>query len=300
MVVRLHDHRVFCPQGDRYFPHFHAACERPMGTGCIVNAIVRGCAAGLSTRTVRLLRAREELRDAIMMADAIVVSSQFMARICVENGIDAKRIAVIPPPWSVDSAAFPHLALPKERRILFSGRLVPNKGLASLINAVGKIAAEHRPEIDVAGSPTQEVPRLVALARRKNVTLNVLGWLEGAQMNEAIDRARMVAVPSLSPEPFGLTGIEAFVRGRPVVAYASGGITEWIGRGGIAVPPGDEDKLAAAIEEVIDDSRWPLFARLAHRRAADYTTAKHVEKLLNVCGAEKPATSEFARPSGYA
>ena len=283
MVVRLHDHRMFCPQGDRYFPHFHAACERPMGNGCIVNAVARGCAAGLSTKTIRLLRAREALRDAIMMADAVVVSSQFMARTCVENGIDAERIAVIPPPWSPESAAFPHLSLPKERRILFSGRLVPNKGLASLINAVSKITPELRPQIDVAGSPTREVPRLVALARRNRVSLNILGWLEGDQMNDAIDRARAVAVPSLSPEPFGLTGIEAFVRGRPVVAYASGGINEWLGRGGIAVPPGDENKLAAAIVEILDDSHWPLFARHAHRQAASYTASNHAAQLLEVC-----------------
>jgi glycosyltransferase involved in cell wall biosynthesis len=235
-----------------------------------------------------------------MMADAVVVSSDFMARMCADNGIDSKRIAVIPPPWRPDSAASPHLALPKDRRILFSGRLVPNKGLASLINAVSKIAAERRPEIDVAGSPTREVPRLVALARRKNVTLNVLGWLEGSQMNEAIDRARVIAVPSLSPEPFGLTGIEAFARGRPVVAYASGGITEWIGRGGITVPPGNEIKLAAAIEDILEDSRWPLFARLAHREAANYTVAKHVSRLLETCGVSMIRENELALPSEYA
>ncbi len=300
MVVRVHDHRMFCPQGDRYFPHFQAPCDRPMGNVCLANAVARGCAAGLSMKTVRLLRAREALRDAIMMADAVVVSSHYMARICIENGIDPNRVAIIPPPWRAGSAASPHLALPKERRVLFSGRLVPNKGLGSLINAVSNIPAERRPQIDVAGTPTREVPRLVALARRKNVTLNVLGWLDGAQMSEAIDRARVIAVPSLSPEPFGLTGIEAFVRGRPVVAYASGGINEWIGRGGIIVPPGDEIKLAAAIDDVLEDSRWPLFARLAHRQAANYTVAKHVSRLLEVCGVSGVRDNELTLPSEYA
>ena len=66
-------------------------------------------------------------------------------------------------------------------------------------------------------------------------------------MRAAYDAATLVAMPSLWGEPFGLVGIEAFARGRPVVAYDAGAISEWLcasSGGGRVVPLGDEQALA--------------------------------------------------------
>jgi len=80
-----------------------------------------------------------------------------------------------------------------------------------------------------------------------------------------------------------MVGIEAQARGRPAVAYAVGGITEWIAGAGIAVPRGDEHALAEAIVEVLDDTRWHEYAVVARGRASAYLPSAHVAKLLEVC-----------------
>lgn len=55
----------------------------------------------------------------------------------------------------------------------------------------------------------------------------------------------VMVVPSTQPEPFGLVSIEAFARGRPVIASDHGGSCEIVAPGtGWLVPPGDIDALA--------------------------------------------------------
>jgi len=283
VIARIHDHRMFCPTGDRVYPQFRAICSQRMGTACLVNAVAHGCVAGVHPATVRRLRAREELRDAVREFDVITVGSEFMARSCANNGIDPQRIAVIPPPIDPRGLEPVSAPLPAERRILFAGRIVPDKGLRSLVRALAKIPAPLRPALDVAGTPNAESAAAVALADRLGVAITMLGRLSVAQMNAALDRVRAVAVPSLWPEPFGMVGIEAQARGRPAVAYAAGGIPEWVGNAGIAVPVGDEKALAAAIGQVIDDECWHAFAVAAREQAMTYTPETYVAKLLPLC-----------------
>lgn len=279
MVVRLHDHRAFCPNGDRRYPQFPANCERAMGAACAVSAATHGCVAGPRPSTFRRIAERSAVRDAVRDADAVVVSSEFMARMCRTNGVDPRRTVVNPPPLARDAYAVEPVARPVRRRLLFAGRVVPQKGLVSLVRALASLDAPMRPLLAVAGEPTPEAERAVALAAGLGVEYRALGRLDAAQMRAAIDESCAVAVPSLWAEPFGLLGIEAQARGRPAVAYAVGGIPEWIGAAGIAVTVGDERALALAVAAVFDDARWDGFAREASRSARAYHPDHHIARL---------------------
>jgi glycosyltransferase involved in cell wall biosynthesis len=282
LIVRVHDHRLFCPQGNRQYPHFPTLCTKPMSAGtCVANALLRGCGPGLSARTVRLVRARETLRKIVVQADHVVVSSRFMAGLCGINGVAAERIRTLPPPFSGEpvTVAAPR---PERDRILFAGRLVRDKGLASLIRAIARIAPERRPQLAAAGAATEESSDVPALAARLGVELTMLGKLASSELNAAIDASTLVAVPSLWPEPFGLMGIEAQARGRPVVAYDVGGISEWMGDAGILVPREDEPALAAAMETVSDSARWPAYSAAALRQARAYAARDHVDALIRL------------------
>ena len=281
-IAHLHDHRAFCPQGDRVYPQFRALCERPMGVACIVNSVLHGCADGPRPGTLRRLREREVLREALRALDAINVGSRFMARLCAKNGIERGRINAIAP--AVDPAALesPPAPMPRERRVLFAARLVRDKGFDSLVRAVARIAVFQRPALDVCGAPTPESEATLALARRLGVVVNLHGRQSRAALMQLMDAAAVVAVPSLWPEPFGMMGIEAYARGRPVVAYAVGGIPEWVESGGVAVPPGDEAEFARALVRVLDPGRWEQFATEARRLAQRYTPEVYVGRLLPV------------------
>jgi len=266
-VVHVRDHRVFCPNGDRLFPSFSRPCAAPMGGACLVNSVLHGCVCGPRSRTVQRLHARERTAAATRRHDAFIVSSQFMATLLERNGIAGEKVHVLEPAIADGSIVDRIAPPPAVPRLLYAGRIVPPKGLRSLVRALSRIAPELRPELRVAGQPTPELDACVELARSADVRIKPLGWCDGHALLQAIDSVHAVVIPSLWPEPYGLLGIEAQARGRPAVAYAVGGIPEWIGDAGVCAPRGDEAALARAILAVTDPSRWPAYSAAARTRA---------------------------------
>jgi glycosyltransferase involved in cell wall biosynthesis len=80
------------------------------------------------------------------------------------------------------------------------------------------------------------------------------GWVEDADKAALVERAAVLAYPSLY-EGFGFPPLEAMRAGVPVVATRTGSVPEVVGDGALLVEPGDRDGLAAALERVlVDDS----------------------------------------------
>jgi glycosyltransferase involved in cell wall biosynthesis len=98
-------------------------------------------------------------------------------------------------------------------------------------------------------------------------SVSVVG--EVADSATAYEEADVVVVPSDQPEPFGLIAIEAFARGRPVIASAAGGLLEIVtpGENGWFFPPKDVVALAEVLSSL---TRADVeAAAVAARRAFD-------------------------------
>lgn len=277
-VYHVHDHRPFCPNGDRLYPQGGGICAVPMGTvACGWHSLRHGCAYGPRARTFGLIAIREAVAHQVARADATIALSRYVAELCVANGVAASRTHVVPPPLA--DAAFLTGApeRPREDCVLFAGRVMPSKGGRCLVGALSRIASHRRPLLLIAGDGP-DLPAVLDDARRRSVRTELLGVV--ADMNGAYDRATLVAVPSLWGEPFGLVGIEAFARGRPVVAYDSGAIPEWLSRGGGAiVARGDEAALADAIERTCRADVWAAASARSLEAAAMYRLDAHVGAL---------------------
>jgi glycosyltransferase involved in cell wall biosynthesis len=283
-VVRIHDHRMFCPHGDRMFPQFSGICSHPMGTRCAVNAFVRGCMHGAHPASLTRLNDRLAMRDEIVRADAVLVSTTHMRDTVANNGVAGDRIAITPPPLPDDAFCAEPAPMPERATILFAGRLTPQKGLRSLIRALGLIQGSRRPRLIVAGRGEDEEQRARSLAIALGVEVEWAGWLAPAALRAALDRSTAIAVPSLWPEPFGLVGSEAQARGRPAVAYDVGGIGEWIADAGITVPRENERALARAMLTIAEPNAWPALSRRARMRAERYRLETHLAALTPVLG----------------
>jgi glycosyltransferase involved in cell wall biosynthesis len=283
-LVRLHDHRAFCPTGDRVYPQFETPCSAPMGAACRGAAVVRGCVHGPRPSSYRAISAREAVRDRIRNADGVLVSSEHMRAICLANGIAPDRVAITPPPLPDAAFALTPTRQPRRHALVFAARLTPRKGLRSLLGALARLAPHERPRLIVAGEGEDEERGARAVAARDGVDVEWRGRLTSAALRGAIDEADAVALPSLWPEPFGLVGIEAQARGRPAVAYRVGAIGEWIGGAGIAVNRGDENALASAIRTVLEERTWNQFSSAALARAQTYRLDAHADRLLGILG----------------
>jgi D-inositol-3-phosphate glycosyltransferase len=165
-------------------------------------------------------------------------------------------------------------------RVLTVSRLVPRKGVDTVIAALGRLP--HDVELVVAGGPSAdrldddpEVRRLRALAARTGVADRVtfLGAVAHDALPGLYRGADAVACVPVY-EPFGLVPLEAMACGRPVVAAAVGGLADTVVDGvtGHHVPAGDPAAVAAALDALrAHPRRARAFGRAGRRRAvAEY------------------------------
>jgi glycosyltransferase involved in cell wall biosynthesis len=282
LVHSLHDFAFGCASGTKYF-RSGRVCTRAHGPGCFAGALVGGCQHRLDPRPF-MRRYREIDRDlpTLRAGDSVVVHSEFMRSVALANRLPAERIHVVPLPV-VRPAKPPEPVA--ERTIAFAGRVVPEKGLDLLLEALAT-SRDSWDRLLVAGDGW-DIDRCRRLADRRLIASKVefLGHVGATRVRRALGSARIVVVPSRWPEPFGLVGLEAMACARPVVASDTGGIPEWLddGRTGLLVPPGDIQALAAAIVSLLDDpGRATAMGLEGWRQVERFSPETHAQRLVGV------------------
>jgi glycosyltransferase involved in cell wall biosynthesis len=160
-------------------------------------------------------------------------------------------------------------ALPEEKIILFVGRLVYEKGIHVLINAVPKIIGKVNAKFIIVGSGYMK-EQLLNIVRSMGLEHKVLfqGFLDEATLLKLQMCADVSVVPSLF-EPFGIVALEAMAAKSPVVASDTGGLSEIIEHDvtGVKVYPNNPDSLAWGITKVLQDESYAKCLRdNAYRR----------------------------------
>jgi glycosyltransferase involved in cell wall biosynthesis len=195
---------------------------------------------------------------AYRVARALVVETEFEARL-VREFAPADRIRIVPPGIDLSAWASPQNDPPTPSSLpagylLFVGRVAPNKGLPTILDAVARLEPGRRPPIVLMGRNWGEQPRLEAQARALGISDGVrfLGHVSDPGEYRAIIRGASAMVLPSEYEAFGLVLLEAMVARTPIVATAVGGVPEVLehGRLGQLVPYGDPDALAVAVRAV--------------------------------------------------
>lgn len=155
------------------------------------------------------------------------------------------------------SEPVPYSMIPvsESRKLLFTGRIVPEKGIEVLIKSLALLRTKDV-QLSILGSGDKEyLSRLKELALSLGVS-NKIEW-KGFTDNvfPEIVRSEICVAPSLWKEPFGLTIIEFMSQGRAVVTTLNGAQKEIItdGKDGILVEPDSAEELAKAIDGLLDD-----------------------------------------------
>ena len=144
--------------------------------------------------------------------------------------------------------------LPERPRLAFVGALEAYKNIQGLA-AAWRLVAAQLPEASlvIVGSGSQRVV-VDALVADFAGRVEHHEWLEPEAVSEQLDASTALVLPSW-PEGLGRVIIEAFARGRAVVATDAGGIPDLVtdGAEGLLVPPADVDALASALIRVLAD-----------------------------------------------
>jgi glycosyltransferase involved in cell wall biosynthesis len=137
--------------------------------------------------------------------------------------------------------------------IAYVGRLGIEKGFEVLVDAL----LESGLTLKVAGSEKE----LKLLDRALPEFVECVGFLDHDSIGDFYRNARILVVPSLWHETFGLVVAEALSCGTPVIVSDYGALSEVAGRGGIVVPAGDTNALRQAILSLWENK--PLCKKMA-------------------------------------
>lgn len=192
-------------------------------------------------------------------ADHVIAVSEATRRIMMEvEGVPDPQISVVyngmEPLRPADPQAVRQLrdevGLGDAPAALMIGRLHEEKGHRYLFDALAQLNHHGlRLTVLLAGDGPQRAA-IEAEAGRVGVIdqLRFLG--RRPDIPELIALSSVVVLPSLA-ESFGFAALEAMSLAKPVVAFATGGLPEVIGDGGLLVPQGNSTELAEAIEAVL-------------------------------------------------
>jgi len=263
------------------------ACERTFGPACLALYFPRRC-GGLNPVTMATLYVTQSRRLSTLRSTAAVVTlSAHMRDELLRHGLPPERVHVVLPFVHSPVVSAPEPRVSDVSELLFLGRLETLKGVDRLIDALPLVARQlERPvrlTVGGDGADRQRLESQAARVVRAGVAIDFAGWLDATGRMAALSRADALVVPSLWPEPFGLVGLEAAAAGVPAVAFATGGIPEWLTdneSGCLARPEGGVEALAAAIVRCVADPA--IRARLAAgaiRSASRLTLDRHVTAL---------------------
>jgi glycogen(starch) synthase len=179
--------------------------------------------------------------------------------IAVSHAIAAKigpPIIVIPNPYDAsifrnDGDGF------RSRELIFVGRLVSDKGVDTLLEAVAVLCDQKlRPRLTIVGDG-QERSALEKMAEELKIATQVMftGSKSQSEVADLLRRHQVLVVPSLWEEPFGVVALEGIACGCVAIGSKAGGLPEAIGPCGVTFPNGDSTALADRITELLTDER---------------------------------------------
>jgi spore coat protein SA len=145
--------------------------------------------------------------------------------------------------------------------VLFAGRLVKDKGIHVLVDAMKLLAQQGvNLQLRIVGSSnfgdSRETDYINQLKANAPATVRFLPYRSGTAIGELFREADIFCSPSIWDEPFGLVNVEAFASGLPVVSTRGGGTSEiFADGGGILVERGSAEQLASALRQLTEDPK---------------------------------------------
>jgi glycosyltransferase involved in cell wall biosynthesis len=299
-VLFAHGYYGTCISGQKThrFPVIQT-CDRVFGAACLALFYPRRC-GGINPLTMAREYAQQAARNALLPRYAAVVTlSEHMSREFTRHRAAGGRVfptGFLRPDAGIVERPSRRLEsrVPSDPwRLVFVGRMDELKGGMHLIDALPKTQAAigHALELTFAG----DGPRRGEWERRArelasahpSLAVRFTGWLQKDDVIALLDRADILVVPSLWPEPYGLVGVEAARRGVPAVAFDNGGIREWLtdgvngclAPGGRPTPEGLAEALIRCLRSLGTSDALRLGALSGVKHADDN---RHVDGLVTI------------------
>ena len=175
---------------------------------------------------------------------------------------------------------------PNFNKILFFGRIEAYKGLSVLLDALDSLDALEWGTVKllIAGRGSDLNTQRERIAKKPHIEIDER-FIPVANVPSLFKQCAITVLPYLDATQSGVAAM-AFAFGRPVIASATGALSEVVqdGKTGLLVPPADADSLARAIRRLTTDHElWNTLAQGAERCAnGDLSWTNIAEKTTSV------------------
>lgn len=275
VVQTVHNYRMSCVAGS-FYRDGHA-CEDCLGRALPWPAVAHGCYRGSRVQSVPMALALAAHRGTWALVDRFLPLTTFVAEKLQAAGVPETRITVRP-----NAVPDPGPPEPGGRGFLFAARFDREKGVLLLLDAWERSGLGPSVPLVIAGDGelADEVRRRAA--RLEGVQLT--GPVTRSEVGRLMARAAVVVVPSLGYEAFPLTVVEAFSRGRPVLATRVGGLPRLVDDEVGWIADADPSSLAARLVEAAAADVAVHSAAARRRYERQYTPQVVLDQLVGVYG----------------
>ena len=285
----IHDPRLYCFNNWRIMRKNNGICPYPLGAKCVSE----GCL------WPDLLKFTYDGRCAIpryytyhlhRKVDKLIVESEAMRACVLQNGYGEEQLAYLPNftrtfDLSEVMKRSEELDRPEENSILFVGRASSEKGIMYLLDAAALLKIPFKLYLVTGGPAMSEVHDKI-----KELGLSDRGPVAGVQSYERTRdyyaMADVIVVPSVWIESFCLVGIEAMANAKPVVAFRTGGIPDWLvdGKTGYLAECRDVKDLANKITHMLKDKeKARAMGLMGYKRVQEkYTMDVYLPRLIDI------------------
>jgi glycosyltransferase involved in cell wall biosynthesis len=249
VIQAVYNYRFVCPSAELYTQG--AICERCVH-GNTLHAVVHRCyrdSYAQSAWYASIIGWHRLIDTFNKNIDCFMVPDEFLGKKLIQGGIRAEKIHTNPNPFFVQRVRPQAI---HNGTILFVGRLVRQKGVLTLIDAMKRTASGSRLVIVGQGELNamlrSEIDRF---AGESKITLLPPCW--GDEMDRLVAESAAVVIPSEWYDNLPLILCQANAAGKPVIASRIDGIPEYVreGENGFLFEPGRATQLADLIDRVL-------------------------------------------------
>ncbi len=288
LVRSMHEPRMFCPGQGKFWHKTETICNKPFGTHCLVRAYTQNCCNRQPRRLIKAYKNTSfEIREGSRLYYKVIAMSDFMKQEAILAGFPANKIEVNPYFTPEQNDVDSDMISPSgEKRLFFAGRLSRVKGVHFMLDAViPLLEQDDNLFLDIVGDgmDAQSYKNKVPATLKKQVVFH--GWKSPEQVAEIMAKSYLVLFPSIYPEAFGIVGIEAMMKAKPVVGFDVGGVSSWLENEetGILVKVKDVTGFQNAVQSLLQDSeQYHEMASQARKSAyRKFIPMVHIKKLLS-------------------
>ena len=280
IIQTLHDYKPVCPTYSLVSKN--KICERCKGNR-FYNAAIQRCNhdsifySGINSIEMYL----HHSLGWYDIPNMFITPSEFMRNKLVEFGMPPEKMFHIPN--FVDQTKFTQ-SNQSDNYFVYIGRLVPIKGLKTLLQAMKKVNGNTQLLLIGEGPQRSELEKMAWDLDLRNVRF--LGHLEFKDLTNVISRAKFCVLPSEVYENCPMAVLESMAIGKPVIGSRIGGIPELIsdGEDGLLFEAGNSDELAEKIDWMIRNSKMvvKMGGNARKKVVQEYNPQIHYQKVMHL------------------